>query len=107
MVSARFLYTLANGEPFTMQALLRHDFTAGTTQRVDAGKGHALEEVVFVPRPGASAEEDGWLLHQGYSAVRNETYLDIRDAVTLERAARVWTGQHFPLGLHGNFYYDM
>jgi hypothetical protein len=29
----------------------------------------------------------------------------VRDADTLEFAARVWAnGQHLPLGLHGNFY---
>jgi len=61
---------------------------------------------VFVPRPGKTAEGEGWLLHQGYSADRNETYLDIRDASTLDLAARVWTGQHFPIGLHGNFYLE-
>ena len=102
--AARHLYTLADEEDYAMRALVRHDFANGTTHRVDAGQGHALEEAVFVPRPGKTAEGEGWLLHQGYSADRNETYLDIRDASTLDLAARVWTGQHLPIGLHGNFY---
>jgi all-trans-8'-apo-beta-carotenal 15,15'-oxygenase len=86
--------------------LIRHDFASGKADRMDAEPGHALEEAVFVPKPGTMAEGEGWLMHQGYSAVRNETYLDIRDAATLESAARIWTGQHFPLGLHGNFYFE-
>jgi len=104
--TARNLYTLQGGNDFSMHGLVRHDLVTNTTQRVDAGDGHAFEEAVFVPRSEKSGEDEGWLLHQGYSAHRNETYLDVRDAATLDRAARVWTGQHFPLGLHGNFYYD-
>jgi all-trans-8'-apo-beta-carotenal 15,15'-oxygenase len=104
--ASRYLYTLEMGERFSLQSLIRHDLSANTSHRVEAGKGHAFEEAVFVPRQGASQEDEGWILHQGYSAVRNETFLDIRDAATLERAARVWTGQHFPVGFHGNFYSD-
>jgi all-trans-8'-apo-beta-carotenal 15,15'-oxygenase len=104
--AVRYLHTLGNEDNFAMRSLFRHDFVAGRTTRVDAEPGHAFGEAVFVPRPGQMVEGDGWLLHQGYSAPRNETYLDIRDAATLERIARVWTGQHFPLGLHGNFYFD-
>ena len=104
---ARHLYTLESRDDFSLQAIIKHDFAAKTTQRVEAGEGHAFEEAVFVPRPGKSGEDQGWLLHQGYSAVRDQSYLDIRDAATLDRAARVWTGQHFPIGFHGNFYYDV
>ena len=104
--SSRYLYALEMGERFSLQSLIRHDLAANTTRRVDAGRGHVFEEAVFVPRPGKTQEDEGWILHQGYSAPRNETFLDIRDAATLDRAARVWTGQHFPVGFHGNFYTD-
>jgi all-trans-8'-apo-beta-carotenal 15,15'-oxygenase len=102
--NVRFLFTLGNEEMFAMRTLFRHDLVTGKTNRMDAEPGHALEEAIFVPKPGKGMEE-GWLLHQGFSAPRNETYLDIRDAATLEQAARVWTGRHLPLGLHGNFYF--
>ena len=101
----RYLYTLGNEEAFAMRSLFRHDFSTGKISRMDAEQGHALEEAIFVPKTGKTAEEDGWLLHQGYSAPRNETHLDIRDAATLEQTARVWTGRNFPLGLHGNLYF--
>jgi all-trans-8'-apo-beta-carotenal 15,15'-oxygenase len=104
---SRYLYTLEVGERFSLQSLVRHDFTANTTRRAEAGQGHAFEEAIFAPKPGKTGEDDGWILHQGYSAIRNETFLDIRDAATLDRAARVWTGQHFPVGFHGNFYTDI
>ena len=45
-----------------------------------------------------------WLLAQGYDAGRDETFLELRDAGTLDFTARIWTGQHVPLGFHGNFY---
>lgn len=101
---ARYLYTTQNGEGYALQSIHRHDLQSGASLHVAAGAGYAFEETIFVPRDGATGEDQGWLLHQGYSAERDETLLDVRDAATLERAARIWTGQHFPLGLHGNFY---
>ncbi|HTB15477.1 MAG TPA: carotenoid oxygenase family protein [Bryobacteraceae bacterium] len=71
----RYLYTLGNEETFAMRTLFRHDFATGQINRMDAEPGHALEEAIFVPRPGKSMEEEGWLLHQGYSAPRDESYL--------------------------------
>jgi carotenoid cleavage dioxygenase-like enzyme len=53
--------------------------------------------------PGQNREDRGWLLMQGYDAARDENYLEVGDAEPLDLAARVWTGQHFPLGFHGNF----
>jgi carotenoid cleavage dioxygenase-like enzyme len=89
---------------FAPVAIVRHDLHAGREQRIEAGEGRALGEPVFVPEPGRGEEDRGWVLSQGYDGRRDETFLDIRDAGTMDRAARVWTGQHFPLGFHGNFY---
>jgi hypothetical protein len=44
-----------------------------------------------------------WLLMQGYDAAHDENYLEVRDAETLDVTSRIWTGQHLPLGFHGNF----
>lgn len=107
---ARFLYTLASSgrEDFAIfSTLFRHDLHRKTSQRVAAGKGRMFGEPVFVPHPGKASEERGWLLMQGYEASRDQTFLEIRDAQTLELQARVWTGNHFPLGFHGNFYPDV
>ncbi len=104
---ARYLYTMQNGEGYALQSLHRLDVESGTSQHIQAGAGYAFEETIFVPRGDGTREDHGWLLHQGYSAERDETFLDVRDAATLERAARIWTGQHFPLGLHGNFYDEL
>ena len=103
---ARVLYLLEGGahpDAFATGALVRHDFGDGSQTRVEAGKGRMYWEPVFVPHAGQESEEKGWLLAMGYDGPRDESFLDIRDAETLEFQARVWTGNHFPLGFHGNF----
>lgn len=103
---ARYLYTLETGladDPFAFTALLRHDLHAGKSKRIEAGRGRLFGEPVFVPHAGKDAEDRGWILMQGYDGARDENCLEIRDAGTLDLAARVWTGQHFALGFHGNF----
>jgi len=64
----------------------------------------ALGEAVFVIQPRRKGEDHGWLLMPGYDALRDENFLEVRDARELDFVARVWTGQHFPLGFHGNYY---
>src|SRR5262245_18118898 len=104
--NARFLYVLENasaGDFFVFNTLVRHDLHRNTTRRIEAEKGRALGEPVFVPHPGQTSEDRGWILMQGYDGSRDENYLEIRDAGTMDFFARVWTGIHFPLGFHGNF----
>ena len=103
---ARYLYTatLRSARPFAPLAIVRHDLHGGADRRIDAGDTRAFGEPVFVPHPGRQEEDRGWLLAQGYDAGRDETFLELRDAATLDFTARIWTGQHFPLGFHGNFY---
>ena len=72
--------------------------------KCEAGPGRVLGEAVFAPQPGQEEEDHGWLLMQGYDARRDESFLEVRDAGELNFVARVWTGHHFPLGFHGNFY---
>ena len=103
----RFLHTLEfknTGDPMAAGSFARHDLHHGRHETIEAGEGRVLSEVIFVPHPGENEETRGWLLMQGYDAFRDENYLEIRDAGTLAFIARVWTGQHFPLGFHGNFY---
>jgi len=100
---ARYLYTLGGDQhrPFLQPNLVRRDLEGGQTLTVDNGPTHTLEEAVFVPT--GEDEAQGWLLNRGFDGERNETYLDIREAASLERVARVWTGTHHPLGFHGNY----
>ncbi len=108
--NARYLYTMESGirdDPLVATHLVRHDLHEGGTARIGGTEGRALGETVFVPRASDGDETDGWLLLQGYDTERDENFLEIRDAGTLDLAARVWTAQHFPLGFHGNFVPDV
>lgn len=59
----RFVYS-ATGEPgwFLFNGLLKHDLVSGTHQQVRFGPGVFGSEAPFVPRTGATAEDDGWVL---------------------------------------------
>lgn len=104
---ARYLYTVGWGKGAAgTDTLVKHDLRQGKSQRAQIGKARTYGEPVFAPHPGQNSEDRGWLLAQGYDGERDESFLEIRDAGTMEVEARVWTGQHFPLGFHGNFYAD-
>jgi len=60
-------------------------------------------EPVFVARPGAAAEDDGWLLALTFDPDSNRTYFNIFDAVTMERVARLCLPHNIPLGFHGTW----
>lgn len=109
-LEARYLYTLESSikdDPFAMNALVRHDFAFNKQKKIMAPGGRMFGEPVFIPHHGKNEEDRGWLVMQGYDASRNENFIEILDAGTLDFEARIWTGQHFPLGFHGNFSKDM
>ena len=54
----RFGYTMK----IAMDGYIKYDFEKGSAERHDLGKGRHGGEAVFVPRPGAKSEDDGWLL---------------------------------------------
>lgn len=65
--------------------------------------GNSFCEPVFTPRPGATAEDDGWLLTVEYQAAQHTSQLVILDATNLERVATAQLSHHIPQGFHGNF----
>ena len=106
---AKYLYfaeanDATDGSHFT--DIVKLEAATGKKKTFSAGKGRTFGEPVFVPQPGKTAEDAGWLLTQGYDGEKDRNFLEIRDAATLDFVARVWTGTHFPLGFHGNFTTD-
>ena len=86
-------------------AIVRVDLQKKTSVKANAGKTRTFGEPVFVQRTSAVNEERGWIFAQGYDGDKNESFLEIRDAQTLEFESRIWAGgQCLPLGFHGNFY---
>lgn len=67
--------------------------------------GNSFCEPVFVPRPGATAEDDGWLLTVEYQAAQQLSRLVVLDAKD-PSSGPVATAQlthHIPQGFHGSF----
>jgi carotenoid cleavage dioxygenase-like enzyme len=60
-------------------------------------------EPVFVPRPGATAEDDGAVLSVVLDAGAGTSYLLVLDARTFEEQARAHAPHHIPFGFHGMF----
>lgn len=60
-------------------------------------------EPVFVPRPGASAEDDGWLLFPTFDPEHGETFLRILAAADLSPVATARLPHNLPLIFHGSW----
>ncbi len=92
--------------PGLFDALVQYDVERKTTAIRSYGKGRFTGEAIFVPRPGADGERDGWVLGFVYDAGRDQTDLVIVDAgdFTGEPAATVRLPVRVPEGLHGNWF---
>ncbi|MGL5850648.1 MAG: carotenoid oxygenase family protein [Phycicoccus sp.] len=74
----------------------------------DLGPGRATMEPAVVPRQGATAEDDGWVLSVVHDATRDRAKLVMLDAADVAAAplARVHLPQRVPFGFHGNWVDD-
>jgi carotenoid cleavage dioxygenase len=96
----------ASGPPGLFDGLLRYDAERGTTSIHRYGAGRFTGEAVFVPRPGATGEQDGWVLSFVYDAGRDASDCVVLDAgdFTGPPAAVVRLPARVPEGLHGNWF---
>ena len=104
----RWIYIGAVHQPegnAPLQAILKIDPETGAQQMWSAAPKGFVGEPVFVPRPNATAEDDGWVLTVVYDAECNRTDVVILDAKNLnsEPVARLHLKHHLPYGLHGSF----
>jgi len=83
--------------------LVRLDVRTGERRSVDLGPGRYPSEPVVVQRPGAAAEEDGWVLSLVYDAAVDRSHLAVIDAAGLEVIARAWFDHPLPPTFHGGF----
>ncbi len=106
--SYRYLYigtTQNDSGNDPLQAILKIDQKTGEQQIWSAAPRGFVGEPVFVPRPGSTKEDDGWLLVLVYDAANHRSDLVILDARNLQQEpiARLHLRYHIPYGLHGNF----
>lgn len=87
---------------------LKYDLTTGARQVFDHGPGRSAGEPVFVARPDASAEDDGWLVTYVHDVPGGTAELVVLDAQDFGRGevARVVLPQRVPFGFHGNWVSD-
>lgn len=79
-------------------------------QKVDLDRGTSMfrpwpagwysGEVVFAPRPGGTADDDGWVVTALTSARERASALVVLDAPTMEEVARIPLPAPIPLGFH-------
>jgi len=85
--------------------VIKYDFHSGTSQIHEFGTGRYGGESVFVPRPNATGEDDGWLMTFVYDEATNTSELLVMNAqdVTTEPVARVLIPQRVPYGFHATW----
>jgi len=83
--------------------LVKYDLLTGRSWHHNFGKGRTGGEGVFVPRPGGTAEDDGYVMTFVYDDREGSSELVIIDAQNFEAepVARVLLPQRVPYGFHG------
>lgn len=85
--------------------LVKHDLVTGRSQFHQFPKHASASEAVFVPRAGARAEDDGYVMSYVHNPDRNASDLVILSAqdFTGKPIARIHLPSRIPLGLHGSW----
>lgn len=93
------------GDNPMFQSVVVQDWKRERTDRFDFGARFLAEEVVFVPRPGGSAEFDGWLVGTGVNLDAKATELHVFDARKVSAGPITsWRADvALPISLHGVF----
>lgn len=104
----RFGYyaTTRGADRWFTDGLAKHDFAQDRTelQTLD-GSLTAPNEPTFVPREGATAEDDGWVLSTWYDPAvdRSEVIVQHAQDFTGAPIARIKLNHRVPIGFHGNW----
>lgn len=86
-------------------AVARLDPVRGTRQVHRYGRDILAEEHVFVPRPGSTRADDGWLVGTLLDSARQRSGIAVLDAGRVQDGplAQAWLPHTVPLGFHGLF----
>jgi carotenoid cleavage dioxygenase-like enzyme len=86
-----------------MDGVIKFDHQTNQGAERGWGPGRVGGEVVFAPRPGAEAEDDGWLMTFVYDEARGASELVVLKAQDLSPVARVILPVRVPYGFHGDW----
>jgi carotenoid cleavage dioxygenase len=84
---------------------IKYDLLTGSSQTHEFGPGRYGGEGVFVPRLGATAEDDGWLLTFVHDELEGTSELVVVMAQDMmaEQVARIMIPTRVPYGFHGTW----
>lgn len=98
----RYAYNIAIENSYTtlFDGIVKYDTVTGSGTRFDFGPGRWGSEAPFAPRPGAVAEDDGYLVSFVYDEGDGHSECVIIDAASMSEIARVLIPQRIPNGFH-------
>lgn len=99
----RYVYGGSTGDAAFLKRLVKVDTADGSHQVWDEPNAWAGEPV-FVPRPDATAEDDGVVLSVVLDAGSGTSFLLVLDAASFTEIARAQAPHHVPFGFHGQFF---
>ena len=105
----RYIYTAHWGDDVAFGPAMKHDLQRGTTEVHDYGPGRMTSEPVFVRKPGAAAEDEGWIMSYVYDPERDLSDVVILDAQDFagEPIATIRLPVRVPFGFHGGWAPDV
>ncbi len=85
------------------QSIARFEPETGALDTWQPGPGYSPSEPLFVPRPNADRDDQGWLVSLVLDGWRGESFFGVFDAdhPSTGPIARVWMGQPLPTTFHG------
>ena len=86
-----------------LQALMKLDLASGESRVWSAAPRGFVSEPIMVPRPGATAEDDGWVLGLFWNGARSASDLVVLDAASMAEVAVLELPLAIPHGLHGSW----
>ncbi len=101
----RYIYTAHWGEDVEFGPAMKHDVERQTTEVHDYGRGRMTSEPVFVRKPDASAEDEGWIMSSVYDPERNLSDIVILDAQDFagDPVATIRLPVRIPFTFHGGW----
>lgn len=103
----RFTYGIAyhDGDSDWFDEIVKVDVDTGGT-RTWREPGCYPSEPIFVPAPGATAEDEGAVLNVVLDSRSGTSFMLVLDAATLTELARAELPHHLPFNFHAQFYGD-
>lgn len=88
-----------------LQALLRYDTVTGSQQVYSFAPKGFVGEPVFIPKPDASQEDEGWVITVVFDAREQKSVVALFEGTDLEAGpvAQLGLKHHVPYELHGRF----